>query len=309
MKAAAGNEHPLASQATAPASQRSHPILGSRPVTPRRLTVIRPPEFSFHLISSGLATLLGYRDLLYTLTVVRLSIRYKQSILGPLWAILQPLALMTVYTLIFSRVAKVSSDGAPYPLFVFSGLLPWIFFSSAISNSINGLIHYPALLTKMYFPREIIPLSYVFAALVDFGIACFLLGGLMAYYRVSLSWNVLYLLPIIAILTAFTAAFALVLSSIQSRFRDVGVALPLLLQVGMFAAPVVYSISAVPLRFRKLFLINPLATLLDNFRRVLIHGLAPDMPMLITAGVVTLCLLVAAYGYFKATEGTMADTL
>ena len=309
MKTAARDEHSLASQATAPASQRSHPILGSRPVAPRRIAIIRPPEFSLNMIYAGVATLLGYRDLLYTLTLFRISIRYKQSLLGPLWAILQPLALMTVYTLIFSRVAKVSSDGAPYPLFVFSGLLPWIFFSSAISNSINGLIHYPALLTKMYFPREIIPLSYVFAALVDFAIACVLLGGLMAYYRVPLSWNALYLLPIVAILTAFTAAMALVLSSVQSRFRDVGVALPLLLQVGMFAAPVVYSVNAVPVRYRRLFLLNPLAGLLDSFRRVLIHGLAPDMPMLITAGVITLCCLVAAYGYFKAAEGTMADTL
>jgi lipopolysaccharide transport system permease protein len=126
--------------------------------------VIRTPAFSIHLVPAGLPTLIGYRDLLYTLTLFRITIRDKQSILGRLWTVFQPLALMTVYTLIFTRVAKVSSDGAPYPLFVFSGLLPWIFFSSAISNSVNGLINYPALLTKMYLPREIIPLSYVFAA-------------------------------------------------------------------------------------------------------------------------------------------------
>ena len=299
----------LMKQSIVPDSRREHPILGSRPALPRKITVIRPPGFSFGMIVAGLITLLGYQDLLYTLTIFRISIRYKQSILGWIWAVLQPLALMTIYTLIFFRVARVPSEGAPYPLFVFSGLLPWIFFSSAVSNSINGLINYPALLTRMYFPREIIPLSYVLAALVDFVIACVILSGLMAYYRVPPNWNDLYLLPIVTILGAFTSAVALFLSSIQVRFRDVGVALPLLLQVGMFAAPVVYSTTSVPLKFRQLFLLNPVASLIDSFRRVLLHGLTPDFAMLSTAGLVTLCCLAVSYGYFKATEGNMADML
>src|SRR6476661_10849519 len=184
-------EHRSTGDMTPSLVDREHPFLGSRVAVPRSVSVIRPPSFSLRTIVSGMTTLFGYRDLLYTLTFFRLAIRYKQSALGWIWAALQPLSLMIIYTLIFSRVARVTSEGMPYPVFVFSGLLPWIFFASAVSNAINGLIHYPALLTKMYFPREIIPLSYVFAALVDLLIACLILFGLMMYYRVSLSWNAL----------------------------------------------------------------------------------------------------------------------
>jgi len=289
--------------------ERKHPLLGSRAEVPRAVTVIRPPSFSLRTIASGIRTLVGYRDLLYTLTLFRLAVRYKQSILGWLWAALQPLAMMMVYTLVFSRVVRVRSEGAPYPLFVFSALLPWIFFSGAVGNAINGIVGYSALLTKLHFPREIIPLSYVFAALVDFAIACSILTGLMFYYRVSFAWNTLYALPIVAILIAFTSAIALFLSSIQARFRDVAAALPVILQIGVFATPVVYSIDSIPSRCQDLYLLNPLASLIENFRRVILRGSAPDVPMLISSGAITLCCLALAYGYFKATEATMADVI
>jgi lipopolysaccharide transport system permease protein len=209
----------------------------------------------------------GYRDLLYTLTLFRLAVRYKQSMLGWVWAALQPLAMMLIYTLVFSRVARFTSEGVPYPLFVFSGLLPWTFFSGAVSNAINGLVAYLDLLTKLHFPREIIPLSYVFAALVDFAIAFGILSGLMVYYRVSLSWKAFYAIPAVAILIAFTSAVALFLSSVQVRFRDVGAALPVVLQIGVFAAPVVYPLNSVPARFQRLYLLNPLASFIENFLR------------------------------------------
>jgi lipopolysaccharide transport system permease protein len=289
--------------------ERKHPLLGSRSGIPRILTVIRPPSFSLGTIVSGIRTLVGYRDLLYTLTLFRLTIRYKQSILGWVWAALHPLAMMMVYTLVFSRVAKVRSDGAPYPLFVFSALLPWIFFSSAVSNSVNGLVGHANLLTKLYFPREIIPLSYVLAALLDFAIACVILSGVMAYYGYSVSWNALYALPIVGLLIAFTSAVALFLSSIQARFRDIAAALPLVLQVGVFATPVAYSLNSIPMRFQHLYLLNPVASLIENFRRVVTYRLAPDISMLVTSGVITVCCLAVAYGYFKATESTMADVI
>jgi lipopolysaccharide transport system permease protein len=220
-----------------------------------------------------------------------------------------PLAMMMVYTLVFSRAAKVRSDGAPYPLFVFSALLPWIFFSSAISNAVNGLVGHANLLTKLYFPREIIPLSYVFAALLDFAIACVILSGMMVYYSSSMSWNALYALPIVAILIAFTSAVTLFLSSIQARFRDIAAALPVALQVGVFATPVVYSLNSIPTRFQRLYLLNPVASLIENFRRVVTYRMAPDIPMLVTSGIITACCLAVAYGYFKATESTMADVI
>src|SRR5215813_4873200 len=223
-------------------AERKHPLLGSRSASHLPLTVIHPPSFSLRTIISGMRTLVGYRDLLYSLTLFRLTVRYKQSILGWIWALLQPLAMMAAYTFVFSRVAKVKSEGVPYPLFVFSALLPWIFFSGAVNNAINGLVSHANLLTKLHFPREVIPLSYVFAALVDFAISLILLFGLMAYYRSPFGWKILYAVLIVVILIAFTAAVALFLSSIQVRFRDVAAALPVVLQIGIFATPVAYSL-------------------------------------------------------------------
>ena len=289
--------------------ERKHPLLGSRVAIPRIVTVIRPPSFSLRTIVYGTRTLVGYRDLLYTLTLFRLTVRYKQSILGWIWAVLQPMAMMMIYTLVFSRVARVKSEGVPYPLFVFSALLPWIFFSGAVSNAINGLVGYSALLTKLHFPREIIPLSYVLAALVDFAIACLILSGLMMYYRSPLSWKILYALPVITILIAFTSAISLFLSSIQVRFRDVAAALPVILQIGVFVTPVAYSLDSIPSRFQSLYLLNPVASLIENFRRVVIHGLTPDVTMLLNSGAITLCCLVLGYAYFKATEATMSDVV
>jgi lipopolysaccharide transport system permease protein len=302
-------ERAAAREPMTPPLERKHPLFGSRIVIPRNVTVIRPPSFSLGTIISGIKILVGYRDLLYTLTLFRIAVRYKQSILGWIWAALQPLAMMMIYTLVFSRGARIAREGVPYPLFVLSALLPWIFFSGAVSNASNGLVGYSALLTKLHFPREIIPLSYVSAALVDFAIAWSILNGLLLYYRVSLSWKTLYALPVFAILIAFTSATALFLSSIQVRFRDVGTALPVVLQLGVFATPVVYPLSSIPSRFQRLYLLNPVASLIENFRRVVLRGSTPDIPMLISSAVITLCCLVLAYAYFKATEATMSDVI
>jgi lipopolysaccharide transport system permease protein len=289
--------------------QESGSVVLPRPRDTRPVKVIRPPAFSLATVASGIINLTRYSDLLYTLTLFRLTVRYKQSVLGWIWAALQPLTLMIIYTLIFSRMARITSEGMPYPLFVFVALLPWIFFSTAITNAVNGLANSPALLTKMYFPREIIPLSYVAAAFVDFGIAFILLTGLMRYYHVSLSWTALYAVPLLALLCAFTTAVALFLSCLQVRFRDVAVALPFFLQVGVFATPIAYPIQSVPSRFQRVYLLNPVASLIENFRRAVLHGIAPDIRMLVTSAALTLLSLALAYSYFKARESTMADIL
>ena len=208
----------VAQESIAHPLERKHPLLGSRVAGPRTLTVIRPPSFALGTIVSGISNLVSYRDLLYTFTVFRLAVRYKQSILGWIWAALQPLGMMIVYTFVFSSLVRVRSEGMPYPLFVFSGLLPWIFFSGSVSNAINGMVSHSTLITKLYFPREIIPLSYVFAALVDFAISCAILFGLMLYYRAPLGWKILYTLPVVAILIAFTSAIALFLSLYTGSF-------------------------------------------------------------------------------------------
>ncbi len=275
----------------------------------RPTKVIHPPKFSVRTIVLGLRTLAQYSDLLYTLSLFRLSVRYKQSALGWAWAAIQPLALMGIYTIIFTRVTSVATGRIPYPVFVFSGLLPWILFSTVISNAVNGLVLYPNLLTKMYFPREIIPLSYVLPSLVDFGIASALLVGLMKYYRLALSWHLLYAVPIILVLAGFAAAIALFFSAVQVRIRDVGLAMPFLLQIWMFTVPVVYSLQSVPARFRSLYLLDPIAGLIDSFRRLIVYGTIPDLRTMSLCGALTLVGLALAYGFFKSSEATMADNI
>lgn len=275
----------------------------------RQIKVIGPPTFSLRTVFQGFATLIQYSDLLYTLSLFRLNIRYKQSVLGWAWAALQPLTLMCIYTFIFTRVAKVNTGGIPYPIFVFSALLPWIFFSGSITNAVHGLVTYPNLLTKMYFPREIIPLSYLAAGLVDFLIASAILVVLMAGYGCALTWNALYIVPIFLVMVAFTAAIALFFSALHVRFRDVGLAMPFALQLWMFAAPVVYSVNSVPVRFRQLYLLDPVAGLIENFRRVLLFGATPDGGQLAFSATASFIALFLAYLYFKSSEGTMADVI
>jgi lipopolysaccharide transport system permease protein len=275
----------------------------------RPVKVIHRPTFSITTIFTGLRTLNQYSDLLYTLSLFRLTVRYKQSALGWIWAALQPLALMAIYTFIFTRVTTVTTGGTPYPVFVFSALLPWIFFSSTISNAVNGLVLYPNLLTKMYFPREIIPLSYLLASLADFCIASILLSGVMAYYKVAFTWHLLYAIPIVFILAGFAAAIALFFSAVQVRFRDVGLAMPFLLQIWMFTVPVVYSLQSVPVSFRSWYLLDPVAGLIEGFRQVVIHGATPDFRTLSLDSGITITALMLAYAFFKSSETTMADVI
>jgi lipopolysaccharide transport system permease protein len=276
---------------------------------PRRITVINPPAFSVGTVWTGLRMLIQYSDLLWALSLFRLRIRYKQSMLGWLWAALQPLALMGIYTFIFSHVTKVNTGGTPYPAFVFCGLLPWIFFSSSVSNAVQGIVAYPSLLTKMYFPREIIPLSYLAAGVADFLIASVILAGMLVHYRATPTWSLLYCIPILLILAGFAAAIALFCSAVHVRVRDVGLALPFVLQVWMFAAPVVYSLQSVPERFRTLYLLDPVAGAIDAFRGAILDGRAPDAAVLGPAAVVTVIAILFAYAYFKWSEAAMADVV
>jgi lipopolysaccharide transport system permease protein len=273
------------------------------------IKIIHPPTFSLRTISTGLRTLFQYSDLLYTLSIFRLNVRYKQSALGWAWAAIQPLALMGIYTIVFTRVTRIATGGIPYPVFVFSGLLPWLFFSSSISNAVNGLVLYPNLLTKMYFPREIIPLSYLIASFTDFCIASTILGALMFHYGMPITWRVLIALPIVLILAGFSAAISLFFSALQVRFRDVGLAMPFVLQIWMFTVPVVYSLDAVPERWRSLYLLDPIAGLIESFRRVVIGGSAPDFRVLAFCAAMVAISLPIGYAFFKSSEATMADVI
>lgn len=275
----------------------------------RQIRIIRPPSFSPLNLLRELRGLWQYRDLFYTLTLHRIKVRYKQSLLGIAWAVLQPLSLMLIYTVIFSVIARVPSEGVPYAVFAYAALLPWTFFSSALTNATMGLVNHSALVTKVYFPREIVPLTYVSAAVFDFCIASIFLIALFVYYRVTLTVYALWAIPILVLLTMLATALSLIFSVIQVRFRDVGVAMPLLLQLWMFASPVVYPLSAVPQRWRGLYVLNPMVGVIENFRRAVLQGVEPDFQSLAVSAVIAVVLLPIAYLYFKRVEATMADII
>ena|SRR5690349_4459079 len=274
-----------------------------------RISIITAPSLSAVKLVNDLAKLGQYRDLLYTLSVHRIKVRYKQSILGGLWAILQPVSLMLMFTFIFSYVARLPSEGAPYAIFAYTALLPWNYFSSSVSNATGSLVSHAQFVTKVYFPREILPATYVIAALFDFIVASTVLVALLLYYRVPLTIHALYVVPLILILTCFALAISLFLSATQVRFRDIGVAVPLLLQLWLFATPVIYPLSSVPLRFRAIYSLNPMVGVIENFRQVVLRGLEPDYRSLATTAIVSVVLLFLSYVYFKRLETTMADII
>jgi lipopolysaccharide transport system permease protein len=279
-------------------------VIANRPIR-----IIRPPSFSPLNLLRDFRGLWQYRDLFYTLSLHRIKVRYKQSALGLAWAILQPLSLMLIYTVIFSVIAKVPSEGVPYSVFAYAALLPWTFFSSSLTNATQGLVSHSQLVTKVYFAREILPLTYVSAALFDFAVATTFLIALFFYYGVHLTVYALYAIPIMILLTALATMFSLFLSAVQVWFRDIGVAMPLLLQLWMFATPVVYPLSAVPQRFRGWYVLNPLVGVIENFRRVVLQGVEPDYQSLAVSAIVAAILLPLTYLYFKRVEATMADVI
>jgi lipopolysaccharide transport system permease protein len=228
--------------------------------------------------------------------------------LGGLWAVLQPLSLMLIFTFVFRFVANISSDAIPYSVFVYSALLPWNYFSSSVSTATNSLVSNAQFVTKVYFPREILPATYVIAAFCDFLVASIVLMGLMMYYQIPLTINVLYLIPIVIVLTCFSLAMSFLLSATQVRFRDIGVAVPLFLQLWLFATPVIYPLSSVPFRYKPLYMLNPMVGVIENFRTVLLRGTAPDSSLFIAIAI-SIPLLFVSYVYFKQIETTMADVI
>ena len=270
--------------------------------------VILPPRWGVRSMWSDLERLYDYRDLLSVLSQHRISVRYKQSLLGGAWAILQPLAMMVVYTAVFSRLARMPSDGAPYALFAYAGLLPWTLFASSVSSGTTSLVSNAALLTKVSFPREILPATYVVAGLADLLIASLALVAMLVFYAVPVTPHVFWVLPIVAMLGACSLAVGMLLSVIQVRVRDVGIALPVALQLWMFASPVLYPLSAVPRSARGWYLLNPMAGFVDAFRRAVL-GQPLDAAALTIAAAITAVLVPIAFVTFKQLDATVADVV
>jgi lipopolysaccharide transport system permease protein len=236
-------------------------------------------------------------------------VRYKQTLLGAGWAIFQPLISMAVFTLVFGKLAKIPSDGLPYAVFVYTALLPWTYFSQALSRTANGLVSNAGLITKVYFPRLIIPLSDVTSPAVDFLCAFLVLLGLIAWYGIAPSWGVLAL-PLFFLLAVLTAlAIGLWLGPLNARYRDVGVTIPFVTQFWMFASPVVYPISLIPESWRLVYSLNPMVGVIEGFRWGLLGKENPDFSLMLVSLVVVLLLLVGGVIFFKRMERTFADVI
>jgi lipopolysaccharide transport system permease protein len=245
----------------------------------------------------------AYRELFYFLVWRDLKVRYKQTVLGVAWAIIQPLFTMLIFTLFFGRLAGVPSDGVPYPVFVYAGLLLWTFFSNAVTASGNSLVGNSNLLSKVYFPRLFIPSATVGAALVDLSIAFVILVGLMIYYSVAVTWSIL-MLPVLVLLTTLLAvAIGTWLSALNVKYRDIRFALPFLIQIWMFVSPIIYPPSFVPEKWRWLLALNPLTGIIDSFRVSLFAHQEFNWGMLAISTVITLALLAySAYAFWRMEE-------
>ncbi len=272
-----------------------------------RAIVIRPADAAWTNVAAHLRRLTEYWDLFRTLSIHRINVRYRQTLLGVGWAVLQPLLMMAIFAVVFSRLARIPSEGAPYALFAYVALLPWTFFATAVTNATGSLVNHTQLITKVYFPREILPLTYIVAALFDFAIGLGALAALMAWFHVPVTPAALYLIPLVMLLASWALAVSLVLSAVQVRWRDVGVAMPVLVQLWMFVTPVIYPLSVVPANWRPLYLLNPVAGIVNAFRDVLLRGQTPSPgPLLYSIAIIALALPLA-YVAFKRTEATMAD--
>ena len=257
----------------------------------------------------GLRELWEYRELLYFFTWRDIKVRYKQTALGAAWAIIQPFFMMLVFSLFFGRLAHVSSDGIPYPVFVYAGLLPWQLFSQSLVESSNSLVTNERLINKVYFPRVCLPISAVIAALVDFTIAFTILILMMAFYGVRPTAAIVAL-PAFILLAACTAlAVGLWLSAFNARYRDVRYTINFFVQFWLFATPVAYSSSLVPLRWRALYGLNPMAGVVEGFRWSLLGGSEAPGPMLAVSVSMVVLLFIGGLYYFRRMEAEFADVI
>jgi len=249
-----------------------------------------------------------YRELLHFLAWRDVKVRYRQTLLGVAWAVLQPLLMMILFTLFFGRLVRMPSEGIPYALFAYAGLLPWTFFANAVTNAGESLVANPDLVNKVYLPRMLVPSAAVVASLVDFAIAFVLLIGLMASYQVSIT-SAFLLLPFLIILTALLAlAVGLWIAALNVKYRDMRYALPFVIQVWLFASPVIYPSTLVPAPWRTLLLLNPLTGIIEGYRSSL-FGRPFDWMALSAAAALTVAALLYATRFFRQVEMHFADMI
>ena len=278
-------------------------IVKSQPTT----IYIKPTK---GLAALNLRDLWLYRELVFFMVWRDVKVKYKQTLLGMAWAVIQPVMTMLVFTFVFGSVAKVATDGIPYPVFSFAALLPWGLFEVALNQGSRSLVAHNNMVTKIYFPRLILPMSSVFAGLVDFVIAFVILIGLMIYYQMSPAYELLWTLPLFILLAIITAlGVALWLSAINVRYRDVNQALPFLTRFWLFVTPIAYSSEIITGKWQYLYYLNPMAGVVDGFRWALLGtGLGPGPTLWVSTGISVLILITGLF-YFRSMEKTFADTI
>jgi lipopolysaccharide transport system permease protein len=262
-----------------------------------------------HALLYDVSQLVNYRELLLNLAARDLKIRYKQSLLGIAWAVLQPFALMVVFSVIFSLFVKVKTPGIPYPVFSYVALVPWTYFANALTLGVSSLVGNANLVGKIYFPREVLPLASLVGCFADFLVAATIFAGMLLYYHIGLTLQVLWLPGIIVLQMAFMFGVMLILSAANVFYRDIRLLLPFLLQLWMYVTPVIYPLSVIPPRFRWLFSLNPMTGVIDGYRRVIVQGQAPDFHLLSFTALSAVVLLGIGYRFFKGVEMQLADVI
>lgn len=250
-----------------------------------------------------------YRDLFYFLVSRNIKVKYKQTVLGGLWAIIQPFFAMLVFTLFFGKLAKMPSDGIPYPVFSYTALVAWTYFATSVSGAGNSLVGDSRLISKVYFPRLIIPLSPVLAGLLDFTIAFFVLIGMMFYFHIHPTIMIMFV-PFLVILMMLTASgVGLFLSALNAKYRDIRYTIPFLIQLWMFASPIVYPASMIPEKYRLIYALNPMVGVIEGFRSALLGTVSFPVRMVLVSTIVSAGLFMIGTFYFKQMERHFADII
>lgn len=258
---------------------------------------------------SGLREAWTYRELLFFLAWRDVKVRYKQTALGVLWAVIQPLFTMVLFTVLFGRVAKISSDGVPRPIFYFSALVPWLYISNAVTNASMSLVSNYMLITKIYFPRFMLPAAVALGGLVDFLVGSVLLIGFFAYYHIHVGWILLLWPALVVQMAVLSLAIGMFLSAVNVKYRDVKYAVPFMIQIWMFMTPVIYPVSLIPGPLRRFAAINPATGLIEAFRHALVPTIAMHWDLLGISAATTVLAFLGALAFFKRTEHSFADTI
>jgi lipopolysaccharide transport system permease protein len=249
----------------------------------------------------------AFRELIYFMAWRDVKVRYKQTVLGVLWAVIQPFFTMIVFTLLFGQLAKIPTDGIPGPIFYFSALVPWIYFSTTFTNAGMSLVTNSGLLTKIYFPRVILPAAVALGNLMDFLISSVFLIGFIVYYQIPLGWNLLLWPALVVLLMLLSLSLGAFFAALNVKYRDIRYIIPFLIQLFMFATPIIYPASMVPERFQWLLALNPLSGLIEAFRYVVVPSHNLDWNLLMLSVAVTGVLFVTSVMYFRSAEKTFAD--